>query len=256
MRLAILDHASNLATKIRSNLTNSMKALGVDILTGVGTILGPQKVKYGANNVITAKDIIIALGSYLLCEGIAVDDVPSPQKKVMQMKSTAKYEKKIQELSTQCQHKTDECYQAWMSLTATNEQLAKMGLGRRASQYQVMKVVSRADAMLQITLELVSSKPVTEVKDDKVIKKILKEWEGYDCPNDGATVKLKLIGKLEDGTIFLKKGHDNDEELFEFKTDEEQVIEGLDIAVMTMKKEEIALLTVAPEYAFGSSESH
>ncbi|KAI8013268.1 Peptidyl-prolyl cis-trans isomerase FKBP62 [Camellia lanceoleosa] len=112
------------------------------------------------------------------------------------------------------------------------------------------------NAMLQITLELLSSKPVTEVKDDKVIKKILKEGEGYDRPNDGATVKLKLIGKLQDGTIFLKKGHDNDEELFEFKTDEEQVVEGLDIAVMTMKKGEIALLTVAPEYAFGSSESH
>ncbi|KAI8013267.1 Peptidyl-prolyl cis-trans isomerase FKBP65 [Camellia lanceoleosa] len=112
------------------------------------------------------------------------------------------------------------------------------------------------NAMLQITLELVSWKTVTEVKDDKVIKKILKEGEGYDRPNDGATVKLKLIGKLQDGTIFLKKGHDNDEELFEFKTDEEQVIEGLDIAVMTMKKGEIALLTVAPEYAFGSSESH
>ncbi|KAI7988806.1 Peptidyl-prolyl cis-trans isomerase FKBP62 [Camellia lanceoleosa] len=112
------------------------------------------------------------------------------------------------------------------------------------------------NAMLQITVELVSSKPVTEVKDDKVIKKILKEGEGYDRPNDGATVKLKLIGKLEDGTIFLKKGHDNDEELFEFKTDEEQVIEGLDIAVMTMKKGEIALLTVAPKYAFGSSESY
>lgn len=33
------DHANNLASKIRNNLTNSMKALGVDILTGVGTIL-------------------------------------------------------------------------------------------------------------------------------------------------------------------------------------------------------------------------
>lgn len=33
------DHASNLATKIRNNLTNSMKALGVDILTGFGAVL-------------------------------------------------------------------------------------------------------------------------------------------------------------------------------------------------------------------------
>jgi len=34
----------------------------------------------------------------------------------------------------------------------------------------------------------------------------------------------------------------------------EQVIDGLDRAVSTMKKGELALLTIAPEYAFGSSE--
>lgn len=95
---------------------------------------------------------------------------------------------------------------------------------------------------------------------------------------------VKLIGKLQDGTVFLKKGHNEGEELFEFKTDEgnrttllptiffsfmilaelaclififvsEQVIDGLDRAVMGMKKGEVAQLTIAPEYAFGSSES-
>ncbi|XP_057474166.1 peptidyl-prolyl cis-trans isomerase FKBP62-like [Actinidia eriantha] len=112
------------------------------------------------------------------------------------------------------------------------------------------------NATLEITLELVSWKTVTEVTDDKkVIKKTLKEGEGYERPNEGSIVKLKLIGKLQDGTVFLRKGHDNDEQLFEFKTDEEQVIEGLDKAVMKMKKGEVALLIVAPEYAFGSSES-
>ncbi|KAF3435918.1 hypothetical protein FNV43_RR23010 [Rhamnella rubrinervis] len=110
---------------------------------------------------------------------------------------------------------------------------------------------------LQITLELVSWKTVSEVTDDKkVIKKILKEGEGYERPNEGAVVKLKLVGKLQDGTVFLKKGHGDGEDLFEFKTDEEQVIDGLDRAVMTMKKGEVAFLTIAPEYAFGSSESH
>lgn len=110
------------------------------------------------------------------------------------------------------------------------------------------------NATLQITLELVSWKTVSEVTNDKkVIKKILSEGEGYERPNEGAVVKLKLIGKLQDGTVFFKKGHD--EELFEFKTDEEQVIDGLDRAVLTMKKGEVALLTVAPEYAFGSSEA-
>ncbi|KAB1225581.1 Peptidyl-prolyl cis-trans isomerase FKBP62 [Morella rubra] len=110
-------------------------------------------------------------------------------------------------------------------------------------------------ATLQITLELVSWKTVSEVTDDKkVIKKILKEVEGYERPNEGAVVRLKLIGKLQDGTVFVKKGHDGDA-LLEFKTDEEQVIDGLDRAVLTMKKGEVALLTIAPEYAFGSSES-
>lgn len=111
------------------------------------------------------------------------------------------------------------------------------------------------NATLQITLELVSWKTVSEVTDDKkVIKKILKEGEGYERPNEGAVVEVKLIGKLQDGTVFVKKGHD-DSELFKFKIDEEQVVDGLDKAVMNMKKGEVALLTVAPEYAFGSSES-
>ncbi|KAM6564839.1 hypothetical protein CsatB_024837 [Cannabis sativa] len=111
------------------------------------------------------------------------------------------------------------------------------------------------NATLQITLELVSWKTVSEITDDKkVIKKVLTDGEGYERPNEGAVVKLKLIGKLQDGTVFIKKGHDG-EELLEFKTDEEQVIQGLDKAVLTMKKGEVALLTVGPEYAFGSSES-
>jgi hypothetical protein len=65
---------------------------------------------------------------------------------------------------------------------------------------------------------------------------------------------VRLIGKLEDGTVFVRKGHDG-EEPFEFKTDEEQVIEGLDITVVNMKKGEVALVRVPPEHAFGSVET-
>ncbi|OIT02959.1 PREDICTED: dihydrolipoyl dehydrogenase 2, chloroplastic-like [Nicotiana attenuata] len=77
-RQAVADHANNLALKIRNNLTNSMKALGVDILTGVGTIVGPQRVKYGkagfSDNEVTARDIIIATGSVpFVPRGIEVD---------------------------------------------------------------------------------------------------------------------------------------------------------------------------------------
>ncbi|XP_057749899.1 peptidyl-prolyl cis-trans isomerase FKBP62-like [Arachis stenosperma] len=111
------------------------------------------------------------------------------------------------------------------------------------------------NASLQIDLELISWKAVSDItKDKKVLKKTLKEGEGYERPNDGAVVQVKLIGKLQDGTVFVKKGHD-DEQPFEFKIDEEQVIDGLDKAVMNMKKGEVALVTIHPEYAFGSSGS-
>ncbi|MBA0653138.1 hypothetical protein Goklo_020340, partial [Gossypium klotzschianum] len=77
------------------------------------------------------------------------------------------------------------------------------------------------NATLQITLELVSWKIVSEVTDDKkVMKKILKEGEGYERPNEGAVVRVKLVGKLQDGTVFFKKGQDEGQELFEFRTDE------------------------------------
>nr|CAB3481511.1 unnamed protein product [Digitaria exilis] len=110
------------------------------------------------------------------------------------------------------------------------------------------------NATLLIDLELVSWKTVTEIGDDKkILKKVLKEGEGYERPNEGAVVKAKITGKLQDGTVFTKKGHD--EEPFEFKTDEEEVIDGLDRAVLNMKKGEVALVTIPPEYAFGSTES-
>ncbi len=59
---AIASHASNLVTKIRTDLTNSLKRLGVDVLTGHGQVTAVQKVQIGEKTV-TAKDIILAPGS-------------------------------------------------------------------------------------------------------------------------------------------------------------------------------------------------
>ncbi|KAM0071201.1 putative peptidylprolyl isomerase [Helianthus debilis subsp. tardiflorus] len=130
------------------------------------------------------------------------------------------------------------------------------GFGEKGKQALGNEGAIPANATLQITLELVSWKTVSDVtKDRKVMKKILKEGEGYERPNEGAVVQVKLIGKLQDGTLFINRGYDDGTELFDFKTDEEQVIDGLDRAVMTMKKGEVAILTIAPEYAFGSTES-
>jgi dihydrolipoamide dehydrogenase len=77
-RQAVADHANNLATKIRGNLTNSMKAIGVDILTGFGSVVAPQVVKFGrigfSDKTVTARNIIIATGSVpFVPPGIEVD---------------------------------------------------------------------------------------------------------------------------------------------------------------------------------------
>ncbi|KAK8995797.1 hypothetical protein V6N11_076055 [Hibiscus sabdariffa] len=64
---------------------------------------------------------------YLKCSNCAAEiEVSSAQMKLVRTKATDKYEKKIQELTTQCQLKTHECHEAWMSLTAANEQLEKV----------------------------------------------------------------------------------------------------------------------------------
>lgn len=111
------------------------------------------------------------------------------------------------------------------------------------------------NSTLHIDLQLVSWKTVTLIGDDKrILKKVLKEGEGCERPNDGAVVRVGLIGKLDDGTVFTKKGHEGDEP-FEFKTDEEQVIQGLDTTVLTMKKGEVASARIPPEHAFGSTET-
>ncbi|KAK8663851.1 hypothetical protein V6N13_083656 [Hibiscus sabdariffa] len=68
-----------------------------------------------------------ALQEYLKCNKCAAEmEVSSAQKKLVRTKVTDQYEKKIQELTTQCQLKTHECHEAWMSLTAVNEQLEKV----------------------------------------------------------------------------------------------------------------------------------
>lgn len=111
------------------------------------------------------------------------------------------------------------------------------------------------NATITASLELVSFKAVKKVTEDKkVIKKILKEADGYDKPTDGTVVQIRYTAKLQDGTIFEKKGYEG-EEPFQFVVDEEQVIAGLDKAVETMKTGEIALITIEPEYGFGNIET-
>jgi dihydrolipoamide dehydrogenase len=66
-RQTIADHASNLVEKIRGDLTNSLKRVGVDTIQGRGRVAGAQKVSVttasGEERTITAQDIIVSAGS-------------------------------------------------------------------------------------------------------------------------------------------------------------------------------------------------
>lgn len=64
------------------------------------------------------------------------------------------------------------------------------GFGEKGRQASGTEGAVPPNASLEITLELVSWKTVSDVTDDKkVTKKILKEGEGYERPNDGAVVR-------------------------------------------------------------------
>ena len=70
-------------------------------------------------------------------------------------------------------------------------------------------------AKLKAELTLVSWKSV-KIIEETIIFKMLDEKEGYQKPNEGAKVKVNLVGKLEDGTVI------EEAEAKEFVTDDEQ----------------------------------
>lgn len=76
-RPSIASHATNLVSKIRGDLTNSLKRLGVDIIQGWGKVAGPQKVTVATDSgekTITAKDILLSTGSIpFVPPGIEID---------------------------------------------------------------------------------------------------------------------------------------------------------------------------------------
>ncbi|RZC35152.1 FKBP C, Metallophos, and/or TPR 11 domain containing protein [Asbolus verrucosus] len=89
--------------------------------------------------------------------------------------------------------------------------------------------------------------------DNGVLKEILREGEGDGCSPPGSRVKVHYTGTLMDGTKFDSSRDRN--EPFEFDLGKGSVIKAWDIGVATMKKGERAMLTCAPEYAYGKSGS-
>eukprot|EP00268_Persea_americana_P011952 TRINITY_DN15002_c0_g1_i13.p1 TRINITY_DN15002_c0_g1~~TRINITY_DN15002_c0_g1_i13.p1 ORF type:complete len:550 (-),score=136.37 TRINITY_DN15002_c0_g1_i13:354-2003(-) len=111
------------------------------------------------------------------------------------------------------------------------------------------------NAVIIISLELAAFKLIEYVTEAmRVVKKITNPVETFEKPNSGTVAQIRYVAKLVDGTIFDRKGYDG-EEPFEFKVDEEQVINGLDLAVSTMKQGEVAQIIINHEYGFGSKKT-
>ena len=76
-RGAIANHANTIVSKLRGDLTNSLKRLSVDTIQGWGKIVGSQKITIETDKgekTITAKDIILAPGSVpFVPPGIEID---------------------------------------------------------------------------------------------------------------------------------------------------------------------------------------
>ncbi|KAM1331718.1 hypothetical protein EV1_043802 [Malus domestica] len=61
---------------------------------------------------------------HLVCNNCAAEiEISCAQDKYIRLEFTTKYEKKIEDLKRRFQLKTDECHEAWMSLTSANKQL-------------------------------------------------------------------------------------------------------------------------------------
>ena len=101
-----------------------------------------------------------------------------------------------------------------------------------------------------ISLSLLSWKKVERIESDgSIVKKTLAEGEGYERPNEGASVTVRYVARLEDGTVFEERGEGSE---MTFVTDGEDVPACVDAAVLKMKKGERALVTSSAEWAFGA----
>lgn len=109
-----------------------------------------------------------------------------------------------------------------------------------------------AESAIEVELELVGWKEVTQVAEGVLMKCLKENSDEYKRPNEGAKVTVRYVGRLQDGTKFIEHA-EGDEHVW--TTDEEEVVEGLDLAVMKMKKGERVLLTVGPDNGYGAQGS-
>lgn len=97
-----------------------------------------------------------------------------------------------------------------------------------------------------VTDEEVAKKPKVKVIQGEIEMTVLEEREGMPKPNEGAKVTVHLLGKLESGEIVDERTD------FEFVTDEEQVISGIDRSILFMSKGDRSRVKIPPGQGYGA----
>uniref|UniRef100_A0A7S1XC47 Dihydrolipoyl dehydrogenase n=1 Tax=Compsopogon caeruleus TaxID=31354 RepID=A0A7S1XC47_9RHOD len=73
-RQGVSNHANGLASRVKANMANSLKALGVDVIEAKATLTGNQSIVASNGKTYSAKDIILAPGSVpFVPRGIEID---------------------------------------------------------------------------------------------------------------------------------------------------------------------------------------
>lgn len=98
-----------------------------------------------------------------------------------------------------------------------------------------------------------TGKDISPEGDGGLLKEIIKEGIGDETPSSGSKVTVHYTGTLLDGTKFDSSKDRNDP--FKFSLGSGSVISAWEIGIATMKKGEIAVLTCAPNYAYGKTGS-
>lgn len=110
------------------------------------------------------------------------------------------------------------------------------------------KIPGGATLCFEVELFDWKGEDLSKSKDGGIIRRQVEKGEGYDTPNDGATVGVSLVGSL-DGRVFdereltLTLGEGGDEQ---------NVPPGVEEALEKFKTGERSRLTLAPQYAFGA----
>lgn len=110
------------------------------------------------------------------------------------------------------------------------------------------KIPPESTLVFEVELFSWQGEDLSPKKDGGILRRILVPGEGYQTPNEGAKVDVKVIGRVN-GTEF-----DNREVTFPIgEGTEHQIPEGLERALERFKTKEKSIIKLQPKYGFGSA---